>query len=177
MWKVQSTTRKYTNEYIEVNEDLVTQPDGTPGTYATVLMKPGVAVLAFDSSGKVYLTEQYRYVYGRRSIEVVCGGIDGDEPPLEAARRELREETGAVAEQWANLDILQIDTSIVRCPMHLFIARGLRFEEKAQDSTEDVKTLCVPFEEALRMVLQGKIVHAPSVALILKVRLAGSSWQ
>ena len=55
------------NEFIEVAEDRVTRPDGQAGRYATVTMKPGVAVLPVDETLDVYLARQFRYAVGRET--------------------------------------------------------------------------------------------------------------
>jgi 8-oxo-dGTP pyrophosphatase MutT (NUDIX family) len=171
-WTIESTEQKYANEFIQVYEDQVKQPDGEPGIYGTVRMKAGVAVLPIDSEGMVYLTEQYRYAYGNQSLEVVSGGIEGDEPPKEAARRELREEVGILADEWIDLGLMHMDTSIVNAPVHLFVAKDLSTVEQDQDATEHVKTVRVSFEEAVQKTLRGEIVHSPSIILILKAQLA-----
>lgn len=72
-WTIQETSQKYKNSFINVREDQVVQPDGQPGLYGTVIMKPGVAILPIDSDRTVYLTRQFRYALGKESIEVVCG--------------------------------------------------------------------------------------------------------
>ena len=92
LWTIQEKHEKYQNSFINVREDQVLQPDGQPTIYSTVTMKPGVAILPLDSNAIVYLTRQFRYALGKESIEVVCGAIEEDEPPLEAAQREVQEE-------------------------------------------------------------------------------------
>ncbi|HAF23972.1 MAG TPA: NUDIX hydrolase, partial [Blastocatellia bacterium] len=71
LWLVEETVQKYQNGRLEVSEDQVVRPDGKPGTFATVRMKPGVSVLAIDDLAQVYLTSEYRYAVERESIEVV----------------------------------------------------------------------------------------------------------
>ena len=169
-WTIQSTTPKYENAFITVTEDQVIQPDGQPGIYGTVRMKPGVAVLPIDERGMARLTRQFRYALGRESIEVVAGALDESEPALEAARREVREELGVDAGEWIDLGVMDIDTSIVHCPVHLFVARQLSFAEPEREGTETMSTLRVPFEEAVQMVMASTITHSPSCVLILKAR-------
>lgn len=65
--------------------------------YATVKMKPSVAILPIDSDRNLYLIWQFRYVLGKESIEVVCGAVEEDEPEQEAAQREIEEEIGIKA--------------------------------------------------------------------------------
>ena len=167
-WTIQESKPIYHNPFIEVVEDRVIRPDGQPGIYGTVAMKPGVAVLPVDEDGMAYLTREFRYAIGRDSIEVAGGGIDEGESPLEAARREAREELGVEASEWIDLGRIDPFTAVVRSPAHLFLARGLSFSPPERDGTEVMETLKVPFDEAVRLVMDGTITHGPSCVLILK---------
>jgi 8-oxo-dGTP pyrophosphatase MutT (NUDIX family) len=130
-----------------------------------------VAVLPLDGDGTNYLVKQFRYAVGSESIEVACGRGDEGETPADAARRELREELGIEASEWADLGTIDLDTSIVRCKVGLFLARRLTHTETEREGTEAMETIRVPFGEAVRMVLEGEISHAASCVLILKARL------
>ncbi|HEY9300420.1 MAG TPA: NUDIX hydrolase, partial [Phormidium sp.] len=143
-------------------------PDGKPGTYSTVTMKSGVAILPIDRDGNVHLVRQFRYALGKESIEVVCGALEEDEPPLEAAKREIEEELGIKAEEWIALGAIDLDTSIVNCPVHLFLAKQLTFTSTHQEGTETIKSLKTSFNQAVKMVKDSEITHAPSCILILK---------
>lgn len=167
-WTIEETTEQYRNQLITVREDRVTQPDGEPGSYATVEMQPGVAVLPVDRDGVAHLTRQFRYALGRESVEVVSGATDEGEDPLEAARREAQEELGITAEDWIDLGRMDMDTSVVRGSVRLFLARELGFTETEQEGTETIEPLEVPLAEAVRMVLESEITHSPSCVLILK---------
>lgn len=167
-WTVEESTQVYRNPFIEVVEDRVIRPDGRPGTYGTVRMKEGVAVLPIDDDGVAYLTREFRYAVSRDSIEVAGGGIDEGESPLEAARREAREELGVEASEWVNLGVIDPFTAVVRSPAHLFLARGLAFTDTDHEGTESIEVVKVPFDEAVRHVMEGRITHGPSCVLILK---------
>ncbi len=167
-WTIQETSQKYQNSFISVREDQVLQPDGQPSTYGTVTMKPGVAILPIDSDRTVYLAQQFRYVLGKESLEVVCGALEEDEPPLDAAQRELEEELGIKAQEWTDLGLFHLDTSIVHCPVHLFLAKQLTFTQANREGTETMETRRIPFDEAVQMVMDSNITHAPSCVLILK---------
>lgn len=171
-WTIQETSQKYQNSFIHVREDQVLQPDGQPGMYATVKMKPTVAILPIDSNGVVYLIRQFRYALGKESLEVVCGAVEEDEPRLEAAQREVQEELGIKAEEWNELGVFDLDTSIVHCPVHLFLAKQLTFTQTNREGTETMETIRIPFDTAVQMVMDNKITHAPSCLLILKAHNA-----
>src|SRR5436309_14562669 len=102
-WTVHSTREAHRDPWVSLTVDEVTRPDGRPGTYSVVAVQPGVSVLAVGGDGTAYLTEEFRYAVGRDSLEVCSGGIDPGEPPIDAARRELREELGIGAADWSDL--------------------------------------------------------------------------
>lgn len=170
-WTVEESALKYKNEFIEVREDKVTRPDGEPGTYSTVKVKPGVSVIAVDGAGDAYLTRQFRYVLGAESVEAVCGAVEEDESPLDAAKREAREEAGIMADDWLEIGYVDMDTSIFSCRSTFFLARGLRLTEPSPEGVEALSVVKAPLAEAVRMVLDGRITHSPSCALILKAHL------
>jgi len=171
-WTIQETSCKYEDSFINVRKDQVLRPDGQTGSYATVTMKPGVAVLPIDSNGIVYLTQQFRYALGKESIEVVSGGLEEQELPLESAKRELQEELGIEADEWTNLGSFDLDTSIINCPVHLFLAKHLNFIETDQEGTETIETVKVSLNAAIQMVMESAITHSPSCVLILKAQNA-----
>lgn len=169
-WTIKETQSVFKNDFIEVFNDQVTQPDGKDGEYATVAMKSGVCTLAIDDESNVYLTRQFRYALGAESLEVIAGGIE-EGAPLENARREAREELGIEAEEWISLGAAETDTSIVRSTAHFFVARKLKFTAPEREGTEALKPVKIKFDEAVQKVLRGEIKHALSCLLILKARL------
>jgi 8-oxo-dGTP pyrophosphatase MutT (NUDIX family) len=167
-WIIHEGKELYTSEFLDLREDRVTKPDGSQGRYATATLKPGVAVLPVGFDGQVHLTRQFRYAVGRESVEAPSGAIEAGETPLAAATRELREELGIDAKTWIPLGSVDVDTSIVRCPVDLFLTQDLRFTRRDQDPTEVIRPVQVALEAAVAMVMNGEITHAPSCALILK---------
>lgn len=167
-WTIKKSVRKYRNQFIEVIEDQVIQPDDEPGKYAVVRVKPGISILALDEDGTVHLTKQFRYAVGRDSIEAVCGGIGEDEIPIDAAKRELKEELGIEADEWTELGTVDLDTSIINCPARLFLARRLRFTVKNEDDTEEIEPVRMTLYEAVRSVMESEITHGATCALVLK---------
>ena len=170
-WTVEETARVYRTPWVEVVEDKVIRPDGTPGLFTTVRMRPGVSVLALDEEGFVQLTSEYRYAVERESVEVVSGGVEDDETPLDAAKRELREELGLEAREWIDLGPVDPFTSIVLAPARLYLARGLTHGREEREATEVISVLRVPLSDAVEMVARGRVTHGPSCVLILRAHL------
>src|SRR6476619_2150528 len=97
-WQTRASRTVYENRWIRVREDDVTRPDGGEGIYGVVEVRhPAVFVVPVTGAGEVLLVRIHRYATGRESLEIPAGGTDGEDP-LVAARRELQEETGHVAD-------------------------------------------------------------------------------
>lgn len=169
-WTITGTREAYSGPkgLVVVNEDKVIKPDGSRGTYATVRLKDGVNVLAVDDDGFAYLAREFRYAVGQESVEAVAGGIEGDESPEEAARRELREELGLAAEEFTELGTIQPVTSLVNSASTLFLARKLRPVEKDEDSGEVIKTVKMPLADAVAQALSGELIHSTTCLLVLR---------
>jgi ADP-ribose pyrophosphatase len=167
-WTIKKTESRFKNGLIEVFEDEVIKPDKTEGSYATLRIKDGVAIIALDDEGDAYLVKEFRYAVGREDVEVVGGAIDEGEKPIEAARRELKEELGIEADEWTELGTVYHSTSIINSSSTLFLARQLKFTEKDEDSGEVIKTVKMPFDEAVKKALMGDLTHATSCVLVLR---------
>ena len=167
-WTVHGSCEIYEDPWVRLRQDQVTRPDGRPGTYCVVHVKPGVSVLALDDEGRVYLAEEFRYGVGRWTLEVVSGGREEDEDPLTAARRELKEELGVEASDWVDLGPVDPFTSMVVSPARLFLARGLTFGPHDREGTEQIRVVRMTLAEAVEAVMDGRITHSPSCMVILK---------
>jgi 8-oxo-dGTP pyrophosphatase MutT (NUDIX family) len=173
-WTVRSSERLYADEFAEVWVDEVSRPGVEPRPRVTMRMKPGVAVLALDEEGFAHLVKTFRYAVGKESVEAVQGGSEEGEEPSESARRELKEELGIEAGEWIDLGLVDAITSQVYSPSRVFLARRLSFGEPETESTESLQPFKVRFEEAVRMVMDGRITQGISCVLILKAaRLLG----
>ncbi|MBS0264118.1 MAG: NUDIX hydrolase [Planctomycetes bacterium] len=170
-WQILKSHDVYRDAWLHVRKDDVLRPDGKPGTHSAVFLRPGVSVLALGADRQVFLTEEFHYAVGRVTLEVVSGGREADELPLVAARRELEEELGIQADEWTALGTIDPFTTMLNGPADLFLARGLHFGETRLDATEQIRCVSVDFLEAVQMVQDGRITHAPSCTLILKVAL------
>lgn len=170
-WKVRSTREVHRDAWLALTVDDVIRPDGTAGTFSVVRIIPGVCVLALDDQEFVHLAEEFRYAAGRVSLEAVGGGVDPGEDAAAAAKRELKEELGIEAAEWADLGVVDPLTSMVLSPVRLFLARGLRFGEHQREAAEHIRCVKLPLAEAVNAVLDGRITHGPSCVLILKASL------
>lgn len=170
-WMIVSTREVYRDPWLSLRRDEVIRPDGRPGTYSVVHLKPGVCVLAVDHDRNAWLTEEFHYGVGRVTLEGVSGGVEPGEEPLAAARRELKEELGIEAEHWTDLGLVDPLTGSLVSPTRLYLAQGLTFGADAQEGTESIRCVKLPLAEVVERVLSSDITHGPSCTLILKTVL------
>jgi ADP-ribose pyrophosphatase len=167
-WTILQSREVYKDPWLEVRKDDVIRPDGAPGTHSVVYLKQGVSVLLMDDDEFVYLTDEFHYGVGRNTLEVVSGGIEAGEDPLEGARREALEELGISAADWIELGLFDPFTTMLNSPARLYLARKLTFGAANPEGTEQIRCVKVPFCDALEMVMDGRITHGPSAVAILK---------
>ncbi len=172
-WTIHKSRQVYQDAWIDVQLDEVTRPDGHPGTYTTVQLKPGVCVIAIDDRGDVHLTREFHYAVGRYTVEGVSGGIEAEEAVELAAERELAEELGLKATRWTRLGQVDPFTAAIFSTVDLFLAQDLGQCPTAMEGTEQIEHVVMPLAEAIDMVRQGQITHAPTCVALLMIALEG----
>ena len=169
-WKRLDSRTVYENPWMEVREDHVINPGGGKNHYGYVHFKNrAIAIMPLDDDGSTWLVGQQRYTLGEYSWELPMGGAPLDESPLVAAKRELREETGLTAMRWSEVMRLHTSNSITDEVGIVYIAEGLTQGETEFEETEDLEIRRLPLDEAVRLVNDGEITDAISVAAILRV--------
>lgn len=167
-WKTNSTQLKYGNPWIEVTEHQVIQPDGKPGIYGVVHFKnKAIGVLPIDAEQKTWLVGQFRYPLNQYSWEIPEGGCPAGEEPLEAAKRELLEETGLTAANWQLMGTAHLSNSVSDEEAIYYLATELNQGMACPEPTEKLAVKHVHFTEALHMVRRGEITDALSVMAIM----------
>jgi 8-oxo-dGTP pyrophosphatase MutT (NUDIX family) len=171
-WSILGQKEIYDNPWINVTEYDVLNPSGGKGIYGKVHFKNlAIGIIPLDEEMNTYLVGQYRFTLNQYSWEIPEGGGPHSTDILESAKRELKEETGLVADEWTKLMDFHLSNSV--CDEHgaIFMARKLRMGEAMPEETEDLKVKKVPFEEAYQMVEDGIITDSLAVAAILKVKI------
>ncbi len=169
-WKKLGSRVVYDNPWITVYEDHVVNPGGGENQYGYVHFKnKAVAIVPLDDEGNTWLVGQDRYTLGTYSWEVPMGGAALDEEPIDAAKRELKEETGLNAAKWTNIMHLHTSNSITDEEGFVFLAENLSKGEPEFEETEKLEIRKLSLNHALEMVNRGQITDAISVAAILKI--------
>ena len=171
-WKKLSSTLKYENDWIRINEDQVLTPAGKPGIYGVVHFKNrAIAVIPLDEEYNTWIVGQFRYAPESYEWEVPEGGCPPDELPVETARRELQEETGLKAESFELIQEMQLSNSATDEISYTYIAKGLTITDTDHEETEIIRVRKLPFEQLFQMAMNGEIKDALSVAGILKTKI------
>ena len=178
-WTTLESRPVYENPWIAVREDRVLRPDGLPGIYGVVHFKnKAVGVLPVDDDGHVWLVGQHRYPFGTYSWEIPEGGGPEGEAPEDTARRELREETGLVADRLEFLGRADLSNSVSDEVAHLYRATGLTLGESEPEGTERLQARRFDWPTAWQMVRDGRITDSMSLIALLHeaIRRGSAPW-
>ena len=168
-WKTLSEKTAYENNWIRLSHREVLNPAGGPGIYGVVHFKnTAVGIVPLDADYNTWLVGQYRYTLDRYTWEIPEGGGLLGSSVLEAAQRELLEETGIRAARWIPLLELHTSNSVTNEYGVAFVAQELSFGEAEPEDTEQLQIRKLPFGEAVEMVLRGDITDALSMISLLK---------
>lgn len=160
----------YDGQVVHLYVDRVALPDGKTGLREYVKHIGAVAVLPLTEDEEVICVRQYRYAHGVVMTEIPAGKLDSrDEDHVEAALRELREETGASCEKLTYLGLFRSTPAILDEKIDLYLAEGLTFGECDPDEDEFLNTVRVPLSNLVEDVMQGRITDGKTQVAILQV--------
>ena len=167
--KTVSSRLIFDGKVVHLYKDTVRLPDGAESVREYVKHIGAVCILPLTDDGEVILERQYRYAVRQILTEIPAGKLDApDEDPLEAAKRELREETGATAREMIPLGDFYGSPAILGERIRMFLAKGLTFGETEFDEDEFLEVFRLPLDEAEAAVLRGEIPDGKTQAAILR---------
>lgn len=162
----------YKGAIINMRLDTAILPNGNTAKREVVEHPGGVCVLPIDKNGDVLLVRQFRYPYMKETLEVPAGkrDKDGDSDPLTCGKRELKEETGAKAQNYIPLGTLYPSPGYTDEIIYMYAATGLAFGEAEPDEDEFINLVRMPLKEAVDMVMRGEIPDSKTQTAILKAQ-------
>ncbi len=176
---VDSSTDIYKGRVMALRADDVVMPGGRVARREIIEHPGAVAIAALDPDDRIMMIFQYRHPVRRRLWELPAGLLDvAGEDPVEAARRELREEAGIEAAEWSVLLDLVPSPGFSDEAVRVFLARGLTEvgrPDLGDDEEADLTTRWVTLSVAVRMVLAGTIVNGATVAAVLAAHAVAGS--
>ena len=168
-WIIKSSKYIYQNPWIKLQEDQVVRPDKSDGIYGYIHFKnKAIGIIPIDEDLNTWLVGQYRYTLNEYSWEIPTGGVPHDEDSIEGAKRELREETGLIANKWTELLKIHTSNSVTDEFGYVYLAEELTLGPTDWDETEILKIKKLPLELALDMVMKVEITDSLSISGILK---------
>ena len=162
----------YEGRIIKLRRDTALLPNGATATREVIEHNGGVCVAALTDENDLLFVRQFRYPYFETVLEIPAGKRDSaDEDPLACGIRELKEETGAIAEKFIPLGELYPSPGYCGEIIWLFAATGLTFGEADLDEDEFLNVERIPLEKAVEMILSGEIKDAKTQAAVLKLKI------
>ena len=159
-WEVLKSEYLFERPWLTVRKDCVRIPNGQVNDEFYVLEYPDwINVIAVTEEGEFVLERQYRHGLGKTCYEIPAGVIEEGESPLEAARRELMEETGYGEGEWREFMTLSGNSSTTNNYSHCFIATNVRKLSDRQhlDRTEDITVCLLSRNQVLDLLLNDQI--------------------
>lgn len=168
-WQRLTQDTVYDNPWITVTHEAVKTPAGSDGIYGKVHFKSrAIGIIPIDGRGYTLLVGQHRYTLDEYSWEIPMGGGDLSETPLQAAQRELQEETGLHGGNWRELFRLHTSNSVTDEEGYVFLVRDALGGESSLEATEsDLVVKELPLAEAVAMIGRGEITDIISIAGLL----------
>jgi 8-oxo-dGTP pyrophosphatase MutT (NUDIX family) len=162
-WRTLGARELYRNQWLRLTEYAVRRPDGANGIYGVVDPGDNATILALDDEENLYLVGEFRYTIQRYNWKLPSGRVDEGEEPLDAARRELREEAGIMADSWQSLGRYYLSDGVSSQACLLYLARKLHFGAAEPEGTESFTLRKLPLVEALAASLSNELDDAPTV--------------
>lgn len=167
-----SSKEIFDGNVIHLFYDEIQLPNGNQSSREVIRHVGAVGIVPVTDDGRVVIERQFRYPLGRVITEIPAGKLDSkSEDRLDAAKRELKEETGITADEW--IDIGDYYPAAAYCDerISLYIAKGLHMGERKLDEDEFLNIEYIPLKDVVDEVLSGAITDGKTQAAILKTAI------
>jgi len=167
----------FDGNFLKLRRDLVRLPDGGTASREFIQHPGAVMIVPLLDDGRLLLERQFRYPMNRVMLEFPAGKLDPGEAPLRCAQRELLEETGYHADQWAHAGVLHNAIAYSDEGIEIFFARGLRAGAQALDEGEFIELLPLSLDLLQAKAFSGELTDAKTlIGLLWLQRWLAGDW-
>lgn len=162
--KILSTNTVFSSRYFTVNRNVI-ERNGKTFTKDFIQRTPTVFIIPYTNDD-MYLELQYRDAYKKELIEIVAGKIEPNDTPLEAAKRELREEAGLSANKWKKIADWDLSANM-QSKIYVYAVTDLTEHKQRLDEDEQIEIIKMPITKVIAKVENGEITIASNIAALL----------
>ena len=160
----------FNGRVFNLRKDQLRLPNGKQVTMDVVEHAAAVTMLPVDKEGQIWFIRQYRHAAGQELLELPAGMVEADEPFLDAAAREIREEIGMRAGELIHLGGIFLAPGYSTEYLHIYLARQLEPAPLQPDDDEWITVEQIPIAEAYRLAESGILMDAKSIAALTLAR-------
>jgi ADP-ribose pyrophosphatase len=173
-----SRRQAFRGSFLDVRRDTVSLPAGQGEASREYVVHPGaVMIVPLLDDGSLVLERQFRYPLGSVLLEFPAGKIDPGEETWHCAQRELREETGYRAQQWARAGVMHNAPAYSTEGIEVWFARGLTLGERHLDHGEHLDVVLMPESELDRLAREGRLTDAKTlIGLLWLQKWRAGAW-
>lgn len=156
----------YRGKFLHLKKDLVALPDGHQAIREYLVHPGAIAIVPILDDGRIILERQFRYAVGRSVIEIPAGKLEAGEDPLRCAQRELFEETGYTAKDWAFLGRIHPVIGYATEFIDIYVARGLTAGERQLDEEEFLDVFAASLDQMRQWIDEGVITDVKTIIAV-----------
>ncbi|MBP7211229.1 NUDIX hydrolase [bacterium] len=169
--KTLSTKEIYNGKVFKIIRDEVELINGKKSIREVALHPGGVVILAKKENNTILMVEQFRYPLHQTSLELPAGKLEHGENPDIAAKRELEEETGYIAEKWTKLGFIYTTPGICDEKLYLYLAENLSYKKQHLDEDEFLRVNEYSMDKVYSMINKGIINDSKTICSLMRAEV------
>jgi len=167
MWRVHSERELYRDQWVDLRAADVELPDGRHLDHRFLRVQPGAGAVVLNDQGEALLLWRHRFITDAWNYEIPMGGVEAQEQPIEAAAREVEEETGWRPGPLRHLLYDEPMNGLLNARSHIFLAEAADYVGAPSEAFESDRVVWVPLAKVVDLISGRQIIHGTTVAALL----------